>query len=208
MPGVSSRAMRAVASAAILLACADAERPTQPVRDRAESDGSAAPVADVAANVTALPSVIYACFIPGNGTIYRIKTSGTKDQCDKKHIEFSWTDQGAPGPEGPPGPAGPQGEQGPPGPAGPLAGLELHGASAVTLPADGRFRAQCAPGKSVIAFGYTVPGNQLVSNIATIASSRPSINGPQIDWGFQAAPGTTWNFSWTCANAEAAVVAS
>jgi hypothetical protein len=63
----------------------------------------------------------YACYVPGTGTVYRIREPGLPDECgksgQKQHVEFSWTEysgdgSGIPGPEGPMGPAGPQGEKG------------------------------------------------------------------------------------------------
>lgn len=81
--------------------------------------------------------VIYACYNPGAGLVYRIKEPGLRDKCfSPKHVEFSWkadgdSGQGPPGPAGPAGPAGEtgadgaagadgqDGAQGPPGPTGP-----------------------------------------------------------------------------------------
>jgi hypothetical protein len=82
------------------------------------------------------PEVLYACYVPLTGTVYRIKTVGAPAECMKRrgrggddddynrsrdHIEFTFSKAGAPntGPAGPMGPAGPQGEVGPMGPAGP-----------------------------------------------------------------------------------------
>ncbi len=62
--------------------------------------------------------VLYACFIPGSGTIYRIKTTDPAETCKSaNHIPLQWL---ADGPQGPQGPIGPQGPQGPAGPAGPI----------------------------------------------------------------------------------------
>jgi len=54
------------------------------------------------------PGVIYACYIPASGTVYRIKADGVGDECRAYHIEFSFNvagEQGPPGPQGPPGSA-------------------------------------------------------------------------------------------------------
>src|SRR5687768_17768655 len=95
--------------------------------------------APLAAQTT--PEVMYACYVPLTGTVYRIKTAGAPSECTKPkkdasaadilkrqdHIEFTFNAQvqgpvgpaGAVGLTGPMGPAGPQGEVGPMGPAGP-----------------------------------------------------------------------------------------
>jgi hypothetical protein len=37
--------------------------------------------------------VLYACYVPGPGTVYRIKEPDTKQECTTdKHVMFSWTD--------------------------------------------------------------------------------------------------------------------
>ena len=78
------------------------------------------------AAATALPAislesdVIYACFIQGSGTIYRIKTTDPAETCKSpNHVPLQWLVDGPQGPQGPAGPEGPQGPQGPAGPIGP-----------------------------------------------------------------------------------------
>jgi hypothetical protein len=82
------------------------------------------------------PGVIYACYIPESGTVYRIKAEDVRNRCRRHHIEFSFNMQGPPGPagengapgsQGEPGPAGADGEDGAQGPAGPagVSGFEL-----------------------------------------------------------------------------------
>ena len=74
--------------------------------------------------------VLYACYVPLTGTVYRIKSPGAPDECTKPkgrnngmghqdHVQFTFNSSTAKGPIGPMGPAGPQGEVGPMGPAGP-----------------------------------------------------------------------------------------
>ncbi|HEU0301490.1 MAG TPA: tail fiber domain-containing protein [Longimicrobium sp.] len=70
-------------------------------------------------------TVIYACYVPSTGTVYRIKEPGIRQSCQTaNHVEFSWNEEGPAGPAGPQGatgpqgPAGPQGETGPAGPQG------------------------------------------------------------------------------------------
>ena len=85
-------------------------------------------------------------------------------------------------------------------PTGVLSGLEIRFAG-VTLPADGKFRATCPEGKSVVGFGYDATSVA----VPTIRLNRPAINAPQMDWVFQATPGDAWAFYWTCADADPAV---
>jgi trimeric autotransporter adhesin len=48
-----------------------------------------------AAQANELPPLIHACYVPNTGTIYRIKTEDTKENCNSnKHIEFSWSQEG------------------------------------------------------------------------------------------------------------------
>jgi hypothetical protein len=66
------------------------------------------------------PNIIYACYIPTSGTVYRIKTSDTREQCaSSSHVMFFFNETGPRGPQGPAGPAGPVGPAGPTGATGP-----------------------------------------------------------------------------------------
>jgi trimeric autotransporter adhesin len=48
-----------------------------------------------AAQANELPALIHACYVPNTGTIYRIKTEDTKDNCtSSQHIEFGWSQEG------------------------------------------------------------------------------------------------------------------
>jgi hypothetical protein len=48
-----------------------------------------------AAQANELPALIHACYVPNTGTIYRIKTEDTKENCtSNRHIEFSWSQEG------------------------------------------------------------------------------------------------------------------
>jgi hypothetical protein len=201
-----ARMSRAIVTGAALVACADGAPPTQPL-SRSTAAAAASPKAAPDVTTDALPSVIYACYTPKKGSIYRIKTGDTAAECDKQDIEFSWSDQGVPGPQGPTGPQGPQGEPGPKGPAGSgaIAGLTFISAQ-VTLPATGRYNALCATGKSLVNFGYE-PTSQSAATTATIIGNRPVFGFGQVGWGFRAAPGTEWVFYWTCADADPAVAA-
>ena len=50
--------------------------------------------------------VIYACYVPKTGTVYRINVSGSPIKCATNHVLFSWNISGPEGPQGPEGPAG------------------------------------------------------------------------------------------------------
>jgi hypothetical protein len=50
--------------------------------------------------------VIYACYVPKTGTVYRINVSGSPTKCAANHVSFSWNITGPEGPEGPPAPSG------------------------------------------------------------------------------------------------------
>ena len=80
--------------------------------------------AQTAPNVNAVdPNVIYACYVPTSGTVYRISTTDTREECAAKaHVPFWFNQTGPAGPQGltgPQGAAGPAGPTGPTGPAGP-----------------------------------------------------------------------------------------
>ena len=64
--------------------------------------------------------VIYACYVPNSGTLYRIKAEDPAETCkSQNHIQMQWEVEGPQGPQGPQGPIGPQGPVGPAGPIGP-----------------------------------------------------------------------------------------
>jgi hypothetical protein len=78
-----------------------------------------APPRPAAESVESSTHLLYACYVPASGTVYRIRGEGLRESCSSQdHVEFSWNAEGPPGPEGPQGPAGPEGTQGPEGPAG------------------------------------------------------------------------------------------
>ena len=59
------------------------------------------------------PNVIYACYVPVSGTVYRVRTADTREECaSKSHVLFWFNQTGPQGPQGPMGPQGPQGPQG------------------------------------------------------------------------------------------------
>jgi len=72
---------------------------------------------------TANGELLYACYVPESGTIYRIRIPSGRQSCaSSSHVEFSWNNTGPAGPSGaagPPGAAGPAGATGPQGIAGP-----------------------------------------------------------------------------------------
>lgn len=179
---MSSRSLfriRALAGAALLLACADgASTPTQQLSARSTTLAPSARSADLAVTPQATPNVIYACYVPDKGTMYRIKTADTMSACDKKDVEMSWQDQGT----------------------GNITGI-VFASAAVTLPSDGRYLATCPAGKSVMNFGWEIPPNS-TANASQIVGNRPAVGAGQLTWGFHAAAGTNYVFYWNCADAD------
>jgi hypothetical protein len=176
-----SQLLRTIVGTTALLACADVGQPTQPTESRARSAGGSKPSADVIAS-SVTQTTFYACYTPGKGTVYRIKTSDTPQACEKKDVEFSWTDRAS----------------------SPISGLTFHNAT-VTIGTSGRFFATCDAGQSVVNFGYEIP----VTSTATtsqIRGSRPTVSGGQGLWVFVASPGTEYVFYWNCADADAPTV--
>jgi hypothetical protein len=137
--------------------------------------------APVAAQET-VDEVIYACYVPLTGTVYRIKAPGAPESCSKPkgksmngagaqdHVEFTVAKAGVggavgpAGPQGEPGPvgpAGPQGDPGPAGPAGPQGAQGVQGATGATGPsgAQGQQGPQGHPGVS----GYEVINRSVTS---------------------------------------------
>jgi hypothetical protein len=89
------------------------------------------------------PNVIWACYVPVSGTVYRIKSADTKEICSSpKHVMFSFNQTGPAGPQGPAGPAGAQGPAGPAGATGPQgpAGTAGDGTAAYFKAVTSRFR--------------------------------------------------------------------
>ena len=135
---------------------------------------------DIIVTTESTPTTFYACYVPGKGTLYRIKTSDTPSACEKKDVEFSWTtDLGS----------------------APIRGIEFNSA-AVTLPSDGRYIAQCPEGKSMMNFGWEIPSGTSTASASQIRANRPALISGRVAWGFVAAPGTTYVFYWNCADAD------
>lgn len=126
------------------------------------------------------PEVIYACYVPGSGSLYRIKADDPTETCKSpNHVELHWNvvgpqgPVGPAGPQGPVGPVGPQGPQGPQGapgsagpagasgPQGPTGSAFISGYEVVTVEVQNDFGnmgeivvAHCPAGKKVIGGGY------------------------------------------------------
>jgi len=141
--------------------------------------------------------VIYACYVPNSGTLYRIKAEDPTEACkSQNHIEIQWEvegpqgaqgpqgpigPQGPAGPAGPIGPAGPQGPQGPVGPAGaqgPAGPAGASGYEVVSVSVEHNFFvtdelviAQCPAGKKVLGGGHIM--NPAVGRVG---HSRPHNN--------------------------------
>jgi trimeric autotransporter adhesin len=145
--------------------------------------------------------VYYACYVPGTGSVYRIKEPDAPAQCgksgQKQHIEFSWTDgvggtAGPEGPEGPMGPAGPQGEKGDKGDPG-EGGTSVHGLLA-GLDQDDHPQYLLTEGVRQSTNGFAVTGSIGSGSIPT------SGGGTRLMWypgkaAFRAglAPGDEWD---------------
>ncbi len=139
-------------------------------------------------------TVLFACFVPNSGVVYRVNPPGSpgespdlKDACTgKKHVEFSWNAQGPAGPEGPPG----------------ISGFEkvirfferLRVNNNVNIET---FSAPCPAGKEILGGGYAIepivlPGPPL--------ASRPSASA-----GWEVT--LEWNFSFPGQTLEVTVYA-
>lgn len=107
MGSTVSRAL--IVTATLTALCAAAAAAQQPTTTGSEG-GETSDVED---------GVLYACYVPASGTVYRIKEPGTPDACrSPRHVEFNWNEAGPQGPSGPPGPTGDQGDDGLPGAKG------------------------------------------------------------------------------------------
>jgi len=71
------------------------------------------------ASVSVEGGVVHACYIPKQGSVYRIRETGLRDQCfARKHVAFSFNTEGPAGPagaDGAPGADGADGADGAPG---------------------------------------------------------------------------------------------
>jgi hypothetical protein len=117
-------------------------------------------------------SVLYGCYVPSSGTVYRIKGLGLPDACrSQQHVQFTWSLQG---PAGPQGQTGPQGAQGPQGPAGGLSGHQVVTSTINVAPGSVLLghAADCPAGKLVTGGGYFTESSR-TGVVWTIATSRP-----------------------------------
>ena len=121
----------------------------------------------------AAQSVLYGCYVPSSGTVYRIKGAGLPDECrSPQHVQFTWSLQG---PAGPQGPTGPQGPQGVPGPAGGLSGHEVVTSPINVAPGNVLLghAAECPTGKRVVGGGFFAESAR-TGVLWTIQTSRPA----------------------------------
>jgi hypothetical protein len=178
----SSRFTRTALGCILVMACSDGPGTTQPTTS-AMSPGARKPSTDVSITAVTSATEIFACYVVGKGAMYRIKTSDTPAECDKKDVQFSWTER-----------------------SGAIEGV-MFASAAVTLPSDGRYIASCPDGKSVLNFGYEIPVNSTATT-SQIIGNRPAISSAKATWGFHATGGTSYVFYWTCAPMEAVTTAS
>ena len=177
-------AVRAGLAVLAMIACSESGQPTQPSARVPEGRVSATrPSADVVATAD-LPSTITACYVPKKGTIYRIKTADTLQECEKSDIQFSW--QAAP--------------------VRAIAGMTFYG-QAVTIPSDGRYTVFCPEGNAAINFGWEIPITS-TAQASQLRGVRPALSAGRVGWGIQAAAGTQYVLYWTCAPAEPGVSAT
>ena len=112
------------------------------------------------------PNVIYQCYVPGSGTVYRIKTSDTREVCaSSSHIMYYFNQTGPQGPQGPAGPTGPQGPAGPAGPTGPTGPAGPAGPTGPQGPAGPAGDASTAYFKATTADRYFKDGTGLSLNL-------------------------------------------
>lgn len=114
------------------------------------------------------PNVIWACYVPVSGTVYRIKSADTKEICSSpKHVMFSFNQTGPAGPQGPVGPAGAQGPVGPAGATGPTGPQGPAGAGGTEATAF--FKALTAdvntPGPAVLALNLPAGAYVLMARV-------------------------------------------
>ena len=153
------------------------------------------------------PTVLYGCYVPTSGTVYRIKADGLPTDCrSKNHVQFTWSLQGPPGPQGPTGPAGPQGVAGP---AGPLSGRVLVVAQGSAASNNiGSATASCPAGKKVLGGGFQgLTGNTTnVSHNMPKPLSPPATGFSDTEWQVTLYNADPFTLSFTvfaiCANAE------
>lgn len=135
------------------------------------------PLTNIADAQTPGPTLLYACYVPRTGSVYRIKTPDTPQICGKGHVEFSWNEQGiqglqgpagATGPTGPTGAAGEAGAAGPPGSAGATGPQGISGVSGfvyirsdpIIIPPNGLTQGivHCPAGKVALGGGLRIEG--------------------------------------------------
>lgn len=99
------------------------------------------------------PTVLYGCYVPASGTVYRIKADGLPSDCrSKNHVQFTWSL------------------------SGPLSGRALVVGSGSAAPNSiGSGTATCPAGKKVIGGGF----RGLLGPTTTVSASMPKkIQGP------------------------------
>ena len=123
--------------------------------------------------------VIYACYVPKTGTVYRINVSGSPTKCGTNHVSFSWNISGPEGPEGPTGPSG-------------LTGYRIVSAEKFVIPQTTEFLGPvCAFDEVILGGGYSAsdhPDGNPVKNL-TVELNAPlmGIGGNPPGWGTKVA---------------------
>jgi hypothetical protein len=187
----------AVLAVGILWTACGSETPVAPDGQTGSAGGNVEQVSptagQLAASVTSAAEVIYACYAPKDGKVYRIKEPGLEQECKKSDTEFSWTSEG---------------QQGPPGPPGGLSNVGLHtsGSASVAPGGEVTIDAVCPSGQVALSGAYTK--SPIVQGIDVLMSLPQSATGtPPFDrWmmfikNFSASTADVTVFA-TCADAH------
>lgn len=135
--------------------------------------------------------VIYACYVPKTGTVYRINVSGSPTKCAANHVSFSWNITGPEGPEGPAAPAGVVGHR------------IIKDSKSVIAQTSGNITLLCAADEVILGGGYAAFDN--VAGTAfknfTVQTNAPIEKYPEFPGGgwaalvFNTDPSTSFELS-------------
>lgn len=124
----------------------------------------------------AAEDVIYACYVPSSGTIYRIKATDPTETCKApSHVEFHWNVQGPAGADGTNGADGADGVDG-------VSGWEtVQATEDFPLAGTAITFAACPTGKKVLGGGHSVVPASL-GNPTEVFLSAPSTTEFSSGW--------------------------
>lgn len=139
------------------------------------------------------------CYVPGSGTVYRIKASSAPTSCvDSSHVQFFVNAAGRKGDPGTAGPVGPKGDTGPAGPQGPAGASGSSGVSGLIIVTatsgicragnvDCGARPRCPAGKKVVGGGASGAGDGFL-----VTKTAPDGDAGWFANGFSERTGATW----------------